>query len=692
MSHRHTLALPLILLACHPAPQAAPPAAPPAPAPAPAAPAEPPVLGSFNEADLDRSVDPCKDFYRFACGGWMRRTPIPADRASWNRSFSEIQERNEQLLRQILEADAAGKPGPDDPYAQKLGDFYAACMDEGKAESASLATLREGLRRIDGIKDLRGLAREVAALHQQGATAFFSLQSQQDFKDATQVIGVVDQEGLGLPDRDYYLKDDEKSKALRAQYQEHVARMFNLLGDEKAGAPAAQVVLSIETALARGSMDRTERRDPYKIYNRLERAGLAQKAPRFPWSDYFTAIGAPAVQALNVTVPGFFAGLSDLAQKSKLADLKTYLRWQLLHHAAPALGKAFVDEDFRFRSSALTGEKQLLPRWKRCVDAADHAMGEALARPFVRRTFGEEGKALSQEMIRGIEGAFERNLAALSWMDDATRAQARDKMRRIINKIGYPDKWRSYDGLQVDRQSDLANRQRAAAFELARDLGKIGKPVDPTEWLMSPPSVNAYYNPSLNEMVFPAGILQSPFFSKGAPRAQNYGAIGMVMGHELTHGFDDEGRQFDGAGNLRDWWSKEVGQAFTERAACVARQYDGYTILDGQKINGKLTLGENIADIGGIKLAFAAFRAAREGKVGPKVAGFSDDQQFFLAFAQGWCTNRRDELARMRLVVDPHSPPEHRVNGPLASTPEFQAAFSCPAGSPMAPKDRCAVW
>ena len=682
----------LALASCQTAPTASQkPAARPAPAPAPAQGA-----GYVDEAALDRAADPCEDFYQFACGTWIKKTPIPPDRAQWSRSFSEIDARNEKILREILEGAAAGKQGAADPYEDKIGAFYAACMDEDRAETASLAALKEDLARIDALRDTKGLPAVLAALHRQGAFALFHIEAQQDFKDASQMIGGVDQGGMGLPDRDYYLKDDAKLAETRARYVEHVGRMLALLGEPQKKAEAqAKAVMGIETALARVSMSRTERRDPYKIYHPMDRAGLEKKAPRFGWTAYFTALGHKDVQALNVVAPDFFAGLSDLLGKARVEDLRAYLRWQLLSDAAPTLGKKFVDEDFRFKGQTLSGAKELLPRWKRCVAATDGALGEAVARPFVRRAFGGESKERSLAMIRGIEAAFAQNLQALPWMDDATRAAAAEKMGRIVNKIGYPDRWRDYGALEVDRASFYRNAARAAAFDLDRDLRKIGQPLDRGEWLMSPPTVNAYYNPSMNEMVFPAGILQPPFYSRDLSAAVNFGAIGMVMGHELTHGFDDEGRQFDGAGNLRDWWSKDVGKAFTDRADCVAKQYEGYEVLDGRRINGRLTLGENIADIGGLKFAYQAYRAAQpaEGTApAEKVAGFSSDQQFFLAFAQGWCTSRRDELALRRLIDDPHSPPRFRVNGPLADTPEFQAAFQCKAGSKMAPANRCAVW
>ncbi|HJZ87647.1 MAG TPA: M13 family metallopeptidase [Polyangia bacterium] len=685
----------LVLTTCQSAPEPAPEkavSAAPAAAAAPVATSEPP--GMVDEGALDRTINPCDDFYGFACGSWMKKTPIPPDRASWVRSFSEIQERNEARLHKILEDDAAGKPGPDDPYAKKLGDFYASCMDEAGAESAGMATFKEELAKLDQMKDGKALARQVAWLHLSDVDALFGFTARQDLKDATQVIGMADQGGLGLPDRDYYLKDDAQSSALRKQYVEHVAKMLELLAARPAAAATqARAIMQLETALAKASMALVDRRDPYKIYHRLERAGLSAKAPRFAWDAYFEALGPAGVQAINVTNPDFFGALNELLAKTRPGDLKTYLRWQMVNAAAPALGKQFVDEDFHFRAAALTGEKEILPRWKRCVETIDGQMGEALARPFVAQTFGADGKARSQAIITTIERAFENNLGTLGWMDAATRAQAIDKLHRIVNKIGYPDPWRNYDALEIDRTSYLKNRIRAAVFESKRVLAKIGKPVDRGEWGMSPPTVNAYYNALLNEMVFPAGILQPPFFNRAAGLSTNYGGIGMVMGHELTHGFDDQGRKFDAAGNLRDWWSPEVNKVFTEHADCVAQQYDGYVVIDGQHINGRLTLGENIADLGGLKMAWIAFHAAQAGKPPlPKVAGLDQDQQFFLGHAQAWCMNRRPEDFRRRLIIDTHSPAQFRVNGPVSDLPEFAAAFQCKPGSKMAPAKRCTVW
>ena len=699
------LALLALVLSCKsaPEPKAAPPAAtapaatePAAPGPAATAPAAPASAATrLAEAQapgpgidltiLDRAVSPCDDFYRFSCGKWLDQTPIPPDRALWGRSFSEVLERNEVVLKGIVEKDARGEPDAADPYAQKVGDFYATCMDETKAETASLATLREVLASIDAVADAKSLAREVGALQRAGARPFFNFFSRQDAKDATQVIGGIDQGGLGLPDRDYYFKDDKKSADLRALYLDHVGKMLELAGTPEAPAQA-QKIMELETRLAKASMDRVSRRDPDKTYHRLERKGLVAAAPQFAWADYFAAVGAPEVTALNVSVPDFFKELNGVV--TDFAVARVYLRFHAIEAAADTLGKAFVDERFRF-TRALSGAKQILPRWKRCVTFTDRALGEALGRTFVTTTVGAEGKAMAKEMITSIENAFEANLATLDWMDEAAKKASLYKLHKINNKVAYPEKWRDYSTLAVGRDSLLANVRAAAAFETARDLARIGKPVDRGEWRMTPPTVNAYYSASLNEMVFPAGIMQLPFFSPEAPWPSNYGGLAMVMGHELTHGFDDQGRKFDGDGNLHEWWSPAVNKAFVERAECVARQYDGYVAVEDVHLNGHLTLGENIGDIGGLKMMLAALRARG---AQPEVGGFNSEQQAFIAFGQVWCTNYRPEAARTQALTNPHSTGQWRVNGPVSDTPDFAKAFSCKAGSPMAPVNHCTVW
>jgi endothelin-converting enzyme/putative endopeptidase len=658
------------------------------------APAPREAASSVDLSALDRSVSPCDDFYTFACGGWQKHTPIPEDRSSWTRSFSEIHQRNEALLHDILERDASGASDAADPFARKVADYYATCMDEAKAETASRATLEEQLEEIDRVRDAKSIARVVARLHSAGARPFFGYSSEQDRKDARQVIGGMDQSGLGMPDRDYYLKDDAKTKELRAIYLDQMAHLLALAGAPEAQArEQAAMVLRFETALAKTSMDKVERRDPVKVYHRLERAGLVKAAPHFDWDAYFAERGTPDVQALDVRVPAFFTGLDALGGQTSLDEVRTYLRWKAIEAGADKLGKAFVDERFRY-TRALTGAKVLLPRWKRCVAMTDAALGEALGRTFVTTTLGDDGKKLAKEMILGIEQAFGDGLKSLDWMDDAARAASADKLHKLVNKVGYPDKWRDYTSLQIGRQSLLANARAAAAFESKRDLGKIGKPLDRGEWNMSPPTVNAYYNGSMNEMVFPAGIMQTPFFSPDAASPANYGGLGLVMGHELTHGFDDRGRQFDGDGNLREWWTPEVTKAFKDRAECVAKQYDGYIAVDDVHLNGHLTLGENIADIGGMKLSLAALRARNGGKLpettGP--SGFTPEQEFFVSFAQAWCTNYRPEAARLQAQTNPHSTGQWRVNGPASDNPDFAAAFKCSAGAKMAPVNRCVVW
>ncbi len=677
----------------------APPTAAVTPAAAPAAIAQT-LKGPapIDEASLDRSVNPCDDFYRFSCGGWMKNTPIPADRADWDSSFSPIAERNEALIRQFVEEFANGKGDTDNPFAAKVGDFYAACMDEEKAETVSLAALNGELKKIDAIKTGKELASYLAASHLKGSDALFGFGSDQDLHDATLMIGEADQGGIGLPDRDFYLKDDQGRKGVREAYQAYIVDMLALLGEKPAQAKAdAATTMKIETELAKASQDRVARRDPDATYHRIERKGLIELAPAFDWSGYFTGLGAPEVTAINVVAPDFFkAGLNPLLgtkkdEKAKLAALKPYLRWHALSAAAGLMGKKFVDRRFAF-TSKITGVKQLLPRWKRCVAITNGSLSEAVGRSYVSRAFGAQAKPMALEMVQRIEAAFEANLATLGWMDEATKTSAKEKLHKIANKIGYADHWRDYSSIAIDRSSLLQNTQNAAVFESKRQLAKIGKPLDRSEHQMPPQLVNAQYNPAMNDMTFPAAILQPPFFSADAMAQANFGGIGMVVGHELTHGFDDEGRKFDGDGNRHDWWTAPAGDAYNAKAACISKQYSGYLAVDDVHLNGDLTVGENIADNGGLKLAYAAFKNLRKDQTPITFAGFTEDQQFFLGFSQTWCSSQRPDMARLQAQTDQHSTPQWRVNGMVSNQPAFQAAFQCKPGSKMAPVDRCEVW
>ncbi len=692
------LLAPLSLFALLPAAcggaDAPPPAAPVAPAPTVAPPPAPPVaaLPSVDQTALDTSVAPCDDFYAHACGGWMKATPIPEDKAVWARSFSVLAEENAKKLRTILEDAAAGKLDADNPYSKSIGDMYASCTDEAGIEARGLTGLKDELARVEKVNDAASLAREIAHQHLLGGSPVFAFGSETDQRDATKVISVVQQDGLTLPDRDYYVHDDAKSAEMRQKMLAHVEAIFVLAGDSAAKAKtAAATVLKLETQLATPQMPRVDERDPDKIYHRLDRKGLAAIAPGFAWDVYFKELGYPQLDGINVAQPEYAKAFSGFVKSVPMSSWRTYLRWRILSAAAPSLAKAFVDEDFHFQQ-ALTGAKVNEPRWRRCVRTADKLMGEALGRTFAKTALGADGKAAVSGMVDELLASMGEDVAHLAWMDEPTRAKAKGKIATFAKKIGYPGTWRNYDALHVDRHDYLGNVFRAEAFEAKRDLEKVGKPVDRSEWGMTPPTINAQYNPSFNDITFPAGILQSPFFTLSQPRAMNFGGIGMVMGHEITHGFDDEGRKFDADGSRRDWWTEASGTEFEKRATCVANQYDTYAPFEDKHVNGRLTLGENIADLGGLKIALAALHRDAAEHPSTETYAYTPDQLFFYGFAQSWCTNIRDERLRTLLTVDPHSPARFRVDGTLSNLPEFAAAFSCSAGAKMVNANRCEVW
>ncbi|TKD10388.1 M13 family metallopeptidase [Polyangium fumosum] len=644
----------------------------------------------LDGAALDKSVNACTDFYQFACGGWLKSTEIPSDEANWVRSFSEIDKRNELALKTILED--AGKAKNPDSTTKKIGDYYAACMDEASVDAAGITPIKPLVDRARKVASAKDVTTLVSDLHAKGIFPLFWISGEQDPGDATRVIATLDQGGLGLPDRDYYTKDDDDSKKLRADYVAHVERMLKLAGLAEADAKkAAANVLALETDIAKVSKTRVERRDPKGIYNMVSRADLAKKAPAFPWDAYFKALGISDVKQANLTSIPFFEGIDKLLGSVKADVWQSYLTWMIVRASADELSKPFVDEAFAFRAR-LFGLKEQKPRWKRCVDATDHALGELVAQPFVASHFAGDSKRAAEQMVQEISKAFGVRVRSLDWMDDKTKERALAKLSSMAYLIGYPAKWRSYD-FEVDRKSYGKNAMAAGTFEQKRRLAKIGKPVDREEWQMSPPMVNAYYDPQKNHMVFPAGILQPPFYDVKAAIQVNLGGMGMVVGHELTHGFDDEGSQYAGNGNLENWWEPSVGELFKKKTTCVEEQYSKYEPLPGVKLNGKLTLGENIADLGGLRLAFMAYREMRKGAANMTVAGgFTEDQQFFLAHAQAWCAKSRDEYARLHAKTNTHSAPRFRVNGPLVNTPEFAQAFSCAEGTPMHPAKVCSVW
>jgi endothelin-converting enzyme/putative endopeptidase len=645
----------------------------------------------FNAGMLDRGIDPCADFYKFACGKWMAANPIPSDQATWGR-FDELAERNREILRQILEQ-ASVPDAKRGPVRQKIGDYYASCMDEKAVDAKGVEPLQPELARLAALRDKSELPEELAHLQRLGVDAVFRFSSDQDYKDATQVIAVADQDGLGLPERDYYFREDAKSAELRKAYVAHVQKMMELLGESPAQAASdAGIVMQMETALAKASMDVVQRREPANVYHKMAVADLAKLSPEFAWNRYLKAADAPPVQSLNVAAPDFFKGMQELLAAQPLDRWKTYLRWHLLHAAAPMLPQPFVQENFNFYGKTLTGAQELRPRWKRCVRFTDNDLGEALGQPYVEETFGVAGKERTLRMVKALEEALRSDLEQVSWMTDATKKQALIKLDKIANKIGYPDRWRDYSKLKIVRGDFLGNSLRANQFEFNRELAKIGKPVDRKEWDMSPPTVNAYYDPQMNDINFPAGILQPPFFDKRLDDAINFGAIGAVIGHELTHGFDDQGRQFDANGNWRDWWTTTDAQAFDQRAQCFVQEYSAFTPVDDVHLNGKLTLGENTADNGGLRLALMALQRELREHPDKPLDGFTPEQRLFLGWGQIWCENATPESQRMQAQTDPHSTAEPRVNGVVENMPEFQKAFGCQAGSPMVRQNACRVW
>lgn len=649
----------------------------------------------FDLANLDRAVSPCENFFQFADGGWVKSHAIPPIYPRWG-TFDQLRENNEEVLHQILEEAAKDKTAEQGTNLQKIGDFYASCMDESGIEAAGAKPLDGELQRIADLKNGEDLQREIARLQRVGVRALFGFDSVQDVKDSTQVIAVARQGGLGLPDRDYYTRDDDKSKQLRADYLQHVANMFKLLGDSDTTAAAeAKTVMDIETSLAKASLTRVETRDPNNTYHKMDVAALGEITPHFAWVSFLDGVGSPRISSLNIAEPNFFKEMDAALVSVPLDDWKIYLRWHVLHTAAPSLSSKFVDENFNFYGRTLLGTQENLPRWRRCVRSTDQQLGEALGQFYVQRAFPPEAKAKAVTMVKNLMAALRDDLATLDWMSPETRKQATVKLDAIMIKIGYPDKWRDYSAYRVDRGPYIENVRRGSAFAVAHDMSEIGKPVDRTEWDMTPPTVNAYYTSSMNEIVFPAGILQPPFYDANRDDAMNYGGIGAVIGHEMTHGFDDQGAKFDAQGNLKNWWTPEDLANFNARADCVQKQFDSFEVEPGLHENGKLVEGESIADLGGVTIAYAALEKSMEGKPAPAaIDGFTPEQRFFLAFAQIWAGSERPEYARMIVATNPHPLGRFRVNAPLSNTPAFAKAWGCSANSPMVRADslRCRIW
>jgi predicted metalloendopeptidase len=676
MTLRALLPLSLALVAC-PKPDTT------STAPAPVDPLSVAGISASVESALDRSVDPCVDFYQFACGGWEAKTEIPSDRPRVSRGFTDVYEKNQSIVRSVLDDAAAGKIEADD----RLGAYFGGCMDSEAIDARGAAPLKAALGEIGMVKDGASLAKILGTFPQMDA--FFSGGIEADFSNPDVNIMHVSQGGLGLPERSYYLPDDDEGNKLLKDYVQHIRTMFGFFGLDPND---ADKVLAIETRLAKVSRAPAELRNVEALNNKIDREGLQELIPSLPLDVMFTALGNADIQDINVMTPEFFPEVEAIVTDDKWVPIRAYLSWSLIRAMAPYLSSEIDQTNFSFYGTRLNGQQEQQVRWKRCVSRTDGDLGDLLGQAYVDRAFAGESKAKALAMIRAIQTSFQDGLPELDWMDDETRTKAVEKLGTISNKIGYPDTWETYEGLEITG-SHFEDVMAVQRWNMAKEFAKVGQPVDKTQWYMTPPTVNAYYNPLVNEIVFPAGILQPPFFSQRYPTAMNYGAMGMIMGHEVTHGFDDEGRKFAPDGSLKEWWAPEASEAFEERAACVTELYDGYEALPGVFVNGELTLGENIADLGGLSLAARAYDTWKAaGNSDPEIAGFTGDQMLYLAYAQGWCTKATPEFIQRRVDTDPHSPPRFRVNGAVSQTPAFGEAFSCDPGTPMRPTDVCEVW